>query len=194
MSNKENTTNEEWRRADLGKWWYEVSNLGAVRRLAHEYTDSIGRTHQIKEKVWRKFTIHKGYPHIVAANKVSRKVHKLVLLAFSGPRPNGHECRHLNGDKSDNRIENLEWGTHTQNMADRKLHDGYDAAPKGSSNPASKLTESIVSECRGRYLLGDNATALACEFGVSKSAMRMAIRGTTWGHVGQPVPYLSSPK
>lgn len=39
------------------------------------------------------------------------RIHRLVLQAFVGPCPEGMEARHLNGDPSDNRLENLCWGT-----------------------------------------------------------------------------------
>lgn len=49
-------------------------------------------------------------------------VHRLVLGAFVGPCPAGMECRHLNGDSTDNRVENLAWGTHVENVKDVIAH------------------------------------------------------------------------
>lgn len=49
-------------------------------------------------------------------------VHQLVMLAFVGPRPDGMEVRHLNGDRTDPRLENLAYGTQQQNMDDRERH------------------------------------------------------------------------
>lgn len=50
-------------------------------------------------------------------------VHRLVLITFEGGPPFvGAECRHKNGNKRDNRYENLEWGTHAENMADMARH------------------------------------------------------------------------
>ncbi len=42
-------------------------------------------------------------------------VHHAVLLAWVGPRPEGYECDHLNGNGADNRLENLEWVTPEEN-------------------------------------------------------------------------------
>lgn len=52
-------------------------------------------------------------------------VHTLVLLAFYGPRPHKHECRHLNGNPADNRAENLAWGTRKENVADSIKHGSF---------------------------------------------------------------------
>lgn len=52
-------------------------------------------------------------------------VHHLVLFAFAGPRPDGSECRHLNGISNDNRPENLAWGTRRENVADSIVHGTF---------------------------------------------------------------------
>lgn len=53
----------------------------------------------------------------------SRTIHSLVLEAFAGPRPDGMECiRHLNGDKTDNRLVNLAYGTNRENIHDKFEH------------------------------------------------------------------------
>lgn len=52
----------------------------------------------------------------------SRPVHALVALAFLGPRPDGEEIRHLDGDPSNNCVENLRYGTHAENVRDKIMH------------------------------------------------------------------------
>lgn len=55
-------------------------------------------------------------------------IHHLVLEAFVGPRPQGCECRHLDGNPTNNILTNLVWGTHVENMRDRARHGTHDKA------------------------------------------------------------------
>jgi hypothetical protein len=49
-------------------------------------------------------------------------VHRLVMQAFVGPPPEGLEVRHLDGDRTNNRLSNLRYGTASENMQDRIRH------------------------------------------------------------------------
>lgn len=66
-----------------------------------------------------------GY-HVVTLGKEGARrqwrVHRLVLIAFVGQCPNGMEARHLNGNPTDNRLENLVWGTPSANGYDKVRH------------------------------------------------------------------------
>lgn len=68
----------------------------------------------------------KGYPCVrlhVASKTRLYPVHKLMALTFLAPKPSPkHIVRHLDGNPQNNRIENLAWGTHTENFADRAAH------------------------------------------------------------------------
>ena len=99
-----------------------------------------------KGQVWSKLS-HKwlkfgwdsfGYKRVKLYNKYGCKnwsVHILVLITFVGVRPHKAESRHLNGIKTDNRLENLCWGTRSENQIDRVNH---------KTNIPSKLTKQDV--------------------------------------------------
>jgi hypothetical protein len=57
-------------------------------------------------------------------------VHSLVILAFVGPRPDGEQVRHLNGNPADNRLTNLAYGTQSQNQQDSLRHGTHAQAAK----------------------------------------------------------------
>lgn len=69
----------------------------------------------------------------------NKLIHRLVLEAFIGPCPEGMEACHNNGDSTDNRLENLRWDTHSNNMLDSVDH-GTLVDNSGESNGMSKLT------------------------------------------------------
>lgn len=106
-------TAEEWRPIP-GAIGYEVSDQGQVRSYRRGAPPG-GRVLNP--------TISEGYyvACIHYADKwQTRRVHQLVLEAFIGPRPEGTTgARHLNDVKTDNRLTNLAYGTHAENMLDR---------------------------------------------------------------------------
>lgn len=112
---------ESW--LDVPDWLgYQVSSLGRVRTLK-------GRSPRILAGNTRRW----GYQWMHLFNDGRKRaiaVHTLVLLAFVGPRPEGMECRHLDGDPTNNRPTNLAWGTHTENNRDRVRHGTHHNAAK----------------------------------------------------------------
>jgi len=95
---------------------YEVSTAGRVRSFPRSGT---------RGGVLRPDLSNTGYLAVRLYKKNATKhlnVHALVATAFHGPRPEGYECRHLNGDRTDNRLENLRWGTSLENSQDMIAH------------------------------------------------------------------------
>lgn len=110
---------------------YEVSDLGRVRALPRRtlHVSSRfpnGRWHTLKGGLRKLSCIDPGYLYLnlrlPEGGKALRSVHSLVLEAFVGPRPEGMVTRHLNGDRTDARLENLTYGTPSENMYDRRAH------------------------------------------------------------------------
>jgi thymidylate synthase ThyX len=99
---------EEWKPIVGWEGIYEVSNQGRVRRVGHAP---------------RKISVGANGYDVVSLNRpgeqVVRTVHTLVLEAFRGYRPIGFEARHLNSNRADARLKNLEWVPATINAKDR---------------------------------------------------------------------------
>jgi hypothetical protein len=109
----------------------------------------------------------------------------MVLEAFVGPCPPGMECRHLNGVPFDNRVENLTWGTASENLADRKRHDP--GVMVGERNAHAKLRASDVIAIRAA-LRSVTSKALAMRYGVSIAAIQAIKKRRSWAHLPEATP------
>lgn len=124
-----------------------------------------------------------GYPQVSLYHYPRRlriRVHRLVLLAFAGPCPDGMEACHGNDVKTDCRLENLRWDTCSSNKRDA-LRNGR--MPTGSSRPNSKFTEEQIVQIRKLRRSGCQLKTIASKFNVSISNISNISRGLTWKHV-----------
>lgn len=100
---------------------YMISNYGNTKRLAGSYKCKNERILKPKKNKsgHLRITLHKNdKPNYCY-------IHRLVLETFVGPCPIGMECRHLDGDPGNNKLENLKWGTRIENSQDSKDHHGH---------------------------------------------------------------------
>jgi hypothetical protein len=108
-------------------------------------------------------------------------IHRLVLEAFVGPCPPGMESCHNDGNPVNNVASNLRWDTHKSNFQDMRRH-GHD--DRGSRNVMAKLTEEKVKAARQDYAGGGfTFSQLADKYGVSETAMYLAVSRKSWAHV-----------
>jgi len=101
---------------------YEISDSGRVRSLSRIVHYKDGRSVTIDGRYLSQAQFASGHLGVMLyRNTTPRRfsVHRLVLLAFVGPGPDGAVCRHLNDNPADNRLDNLRWGTVSDNMRDR---------------------------------------------------------------------------
>lgn len=79
----------------------------------------------------------------VNGNRKVYLVHKLVVEKYLGPRPTPqHEVCHLDGNKQNNNVSNLRWGTRKENAADRTKHGNCKASQNGKRS-AKKTSQSM---------------------------------------------------
>jgi hypothetical protein len=108
-------------------------------------------------------------------------VHKLVALAFLGPRPAGMEIDHVDGDHLNNRSHNLEYVSQKINE-ERAVALGK--KPVGSKNGRSRLVEPEVIEIKRLLKAGLTLEAIASKFDVGIMTICNIRVGRTWRHVG----------
>jgi len=94
---------------------YEISNCGKIKSLHHN-----------KERILKLNKHRDGHLLIkLCKNNIYKSffVHRLVLEAFVGLCPLEMECRHLDGNPENNRLDNLKWGTRSENVKDSIKHN-----------------------------------------------------------------------
>lgn len=157
------TTNETWRPVVGAEGFYEVSSIGAVRRVG------AGQGARA-ELVHAPTKTKRGYLRVelrLNGKRVAKYVQELVLEAFVGPRPTGLLARHLNGNPEDCSVGNLAWGTQKENMADAVRHG------------TSARKDYDVSIIRDRSISGREAARRA---GVSQNTAKLIRRGLIQRH------------
>lgn len=117
-NNKNPEPQEEWRDIEGYEGYYQVSNLGRVKSLARAVKKQWFLKH-IRERIMRPGLEDKGYQIVVLRINNSRqtiRVHKLVAQAFI-PNPNNlPQVNHKDCNRSNNRVDNLEWCTAAYNV------------------------------------------------------------------------------
>ena len=175
--------NEIWMPIPGWECFYEASNLGLIRSLDRETGGPYGSTRITKGRVLAPSLV-KGYWHVNLKDKKRIKneyIHRLVLLAFRGEPAAGQEGCHYNGDRLDNRLENLRWDTLLANKADMIRHG---TSTSGKRNPMAKLDEQTVSAIRrDRRERGWSYSTLARKYGISNSNAHAICTQKLWRQV-----------
>lgn len=155
--------NEEWRDIPGYEGKYQASSLGRIRSLDRRVPCAHGATRTMKGRVLRPAG-QKRDPHlfVVLGHKAhGSPVHSLVAAAFLGPRPAGQEVRHLDGNPQNNRVDNLAYGTRTENILDvMRIGRAW-----------RKLTPDQVLDIRARLAAGESGVNLARLYGVSQTCI-----------------------
>lgn len=147
---------EEWRPVVGYEGLYEVSSLGRVRSLDRVIMRSNGYPQPLKGVVLTPNLGKRGSYTVMlptASGQRQVKVHRMVAEAFI-PNPSGFPVvRHLNDDPTDNRVENLAWGTQSDNMRDA-IRNGTHRTPwvrKSHCKRGHEYTdENTYTDPRGR--------------------------------------------
>lgn len=168
-------SDEQWRDVPGFEGLYQVSDHGRVRSLVR----SAGR-------ILRGSPDNHGYiQHGLFSGDgngpdLRCRAHHLVMAAFVGPQGKAVDIRHLDGNPSNNRLDNLAYGTRSENAKDAVRHGRWRL---GEAHRDHRLTAAIVLEIRASQ---GPTTEIAKRLRVPYGAARRAKLGITWKHVPMP--------
>lgn len=181
---------EIWKQVPSWEGIYEVSSLGRIRSVSRRARIGLGNTRPIKPRVM-KLSPSRGYLRFNASrgsgNYTTLKVHVCVARAFL-PSPPGNVGRgssdycldHKNGNKLDNRSDNLEWVT---GLESRQRASRLGLVAHGENHHNSKLTVGMVKEIRRLVTQGVPRIKVAEIFSVSRSRISVIVSKRQWRHV-----------
>ena len=181
---------EKWKSIEGYEGKYEISNLGRVKSLI----DNNGR---YRELILRPRISKNGYLYLnlwKESECVVRKIHRLVAEAFCEKCDNAQCVNHINGVKTDNRADNLEWCTYSYNTS-HAFSSGFIKPTKGDlngmyglhgkDNPLSKMV--LQYDTAGRLIKEwENGTEAGKALNVWPACIHRCARGerkTAFGYI-----------
>lgn len=168
-NNSRTHSDEQWLK--IPDYDYLISNKGNVKRI---YKTSIRDVKTCDDKYGRKvFNVSKN-------GKVKQlKVHRAVMMAFVGECPKGMEVAHLDGNQSNNTLDNLIYATPKENSSHKLLHG---TQPMGEKIWMSRLQGKDVLEIRQTYP-SLSYSKLAKKYGVHIQTIASIIQRKNWKHI-----------
>ncbi len=180
---------EEWRSVVGFEGFYEVSNLGRVRRLPGFLpTKRPGAFRSWKGRIMKLHAVKKDGHLLFRFCKYNVRgnysVHRAVLEAFVGPCPEGMQACHFpDRDPTNNRLDNLRWDTPKANSLDSLKHG---TRARGDRQGSAKLDAEKVKDIRENYrhhTRDFGAKAFAAKYSVSLCTIQSVVSGRYWSHI-----------
>lgn len=163
----------------LGVGW-EAGDDGSIRtRWVVRQTWRAGKTWHLTGR-WRRYRyappVPKGYCFVCFEGE-RYKVHHLILEAFVGPRPPGLHALHGDDDRANNRLDNLRWGSRSENIREAVRNGRAVGAPKGNTN--RRLPPERQAEIVRLHGLGWSRRKISRHVGACPHAVSRAL-GQPW--------------
>lgn len=163
---------------------YEVSSLGKIRSLDRTVLGRGGCFRRIKGRIVKEYIDEDGRALVGLwkLNKgVTRFVCHIVLEAFVGPRPPGHEACHFPDiNPANNAVSNLRWDTSAANKEDSRKHG---TLPLGERKYQAKIKDEEVPKIFKRLYEGEHNIEVAESYGVHVRVISDIRNGLTYKHV-----------
>lgn len=174
---------KEWR--DIKDWegLYQINAFGQVKSLSRIFKGKLNFKKVSKERILN--TGHNNYPMVNLCRQGKSTmctVHRLLWETFVGKIPNGMQINHIDGNKHNNNLINLEVVTPSQNIS-HAYKTGLKYQYVGSKSPNSKLKEEQVIKIKEMLKDGLSTRKIAKAFSVNQMTISHINQGNTWSHL-----------
>ena len=175
-------TMEVWKDIEGYEGYYQVSNNGNVKSCV-KCILATNRIINRKEKLLKPWTCD-GYKIVKLYRKnipYTTKVHRLVGIAFIPNPEKKPQINHIDSDRANNHVYNLEWATASENA----IH-GYtygDRSTQGVRHPQSKFTEKEILAIRSIDFSQITRVRIAKIYGVVKTTVSAIVNRQNWKHL-----------
>ena len=180
-------TKEIWRSVVGFEGLYDVSSHGKIKSL-DRLVEQVGNNGELRKipykgQILKQKISSRGYltqALYVNGGPTYCLVHRLIARAFIPNPENKPQVNHINGIKTDNRVENLEWCTHSENQKEA-FRLGL-RNQNGEKSPTSKLTEAQVLEIRAKAGTKSHKK-IGMEYGICRATVSFIITRKSWAHI-----------
>ena len=156
-----------------------------LKENSNYFIGSNCQVYSIRRKIFIKHSIDKDGYVIVALNKIKLKMHRIIYNNFVGTLENGVPINHIDNNKKNNSIVNLETTTITKNNI-HKMGFQIDGVSKiiGQNHYMTKLKASdVIIIFKLRHVEKMTAKKIALMFKISESSVRDILKRRSWAHV-----------
>lgn len=173
---------EIWKDIEGFRELYQVSNLGRIRRKDNK-------------KVLKPLTLTKGYKGVrlyyTKHDAVTKKIHRLVAKYFIDNPLNLLQVNHKDGNKCNNKVNNLEWCSNDYNMNHAIVNN---LIKKGENRYNSKCLEDSLIYIQDLIDCGFTIKQLSIVYCISKNTMKEIVKGNTYKHLNLNIHYNNPPE
>ena len=174
---------EEWKDVEGYEGFYQISNLGRIKSLG-----GWCGTAKRKERIRSTSLTHDGYEKVrlnYQGKDKTKRIHRLVAEAFIPNPENKDTVNHIDGNKRNNSVSNLEWVDRSEQMI-HAYKMGLKKSRIGSHNSNAKLTDEEVREIRKSYIPYSKefgTVALANKYGVTNRVIGLIVKNKAYKNI-----------